>query len=124
MKSEPVISGAAATAAFSECRAVLGCWMGDWKPPRLNFIRSATVDVNLGPVSSQVPPSLSVRSLPDARPPENASPRGIRFISGFELNRASAFQFYSNLILIEVRLQIAAVPELPAPAFASTPNEQ
>ncbi|HTD14476.1 MAG TPA: hypothetical protein VK673_04820, partial [Chthoniobacterales bacterium] len=31
------------------------------------------------------------------------------------------FQFYSNLILIEVGLQIATVPELPAPAFASTP---
>ena len=32
------------------------------------------------------------------------------------------FQFYSNLILIEVGLQIATVPELPAPAFASTPQ--
>jgi hypothetical protein len=32
------------------------------------------------------------------------------------------FQFYSNLILIEVDLQIATVSELPAPAFASTPQ--
>ena len=45
-----------------------------------------------------------------------------RFISGREINTASAVQFCSNLILIEVGLQIAAVPALPAPAFASTPQ--
>jgi hypothetical protein len=50
------------------------------------------------------------------------SPDG--FISGREINTASAFQFYSNLVLIEVGLQIATVPELSALVFALTPFEQ
>ncbi len=47
------------------------------------------------------------------------SPGG--FISGREIITASAFQFYSNLVLIEVGLQIATVPELSALVFALTP---
>ena len=49
--------------------------------------------------------------------------RHVRPVYFWSLNKyASAFQFYSNLILIEVGLQTATVPELPAPAFASTPQ--
>ena len=95
----------------------VGWGIGNW-PADLHQT-APRLDTNLGTVSSQAPPSPSdsteLAECPTARP--------VRPVYFWSRNKYGfGFQFYSNLILIEVGLQIATVPELPAPAFASTPQ--
>ena len=94
---------------------------GDWKLAGLIFIRpvqNSTITSARFYHKLSTEPSDSTERYGSAF----AKPTSSGLISGREINTASAFQFCSNLILIGVRLQVATVPVLPTPVFASTPQ--